>query len=167
MRKIPLAEFHAELKAQGVPKLHLAFKCPICGTIQTPRDLIEAGAGSNFDDVEKYIGFSCIGRFTNAGPFIKDRTPPAIGCDWTLGGLFHLHKLEVINDEGKACPQFELATPREAQEHALKYRASLTETDIHKLMAMALDPEDPELVCSEVAFRETLQSLPAMGVEKP
>lgn len=123
-RTIPLAQFHAEMKAQGVPKPHLAFKCPICATVQSAFDLIAAGAGADFDAVSKYIGFSCIGRFTSAGPFDKNRRPPAKGCDWTLGGLLSMHELEVINEEGKACPQFELATPEEAQAHARENRAT-------------------------------------------
>lgn len=115
-RIITLAEFHSALKAQGVPKEHMAMKCPRCKTIQSATDLIAAGAGNSFEDVEKYVGFSCIGRFTNAGGH-KDGTPPGRGCDWTLGGFFTIHELEVINADGKFCPTFEPASPEEAQAH--------------------------------------------------
>jgi hypothetical protein len=115
MRRITIPEFHAELRAQGVStREQLAFKCPMCGTIQSAQSLINARAGESFDKVEKYLGFSCVGRFTNAGPHKKSATPGR-GCDWTLGGLLGLHSLEVIDDDGKAHPRFEIASPSEAK----------------------------------------------------
>lgn len=119
MRTMTLAQFHEACGAQGVSREHLAFKCPICSTVQSATDLIAAGAGTTFDEVEKYLGYSCVGRFTKAGPWQKDE-PPGRGCDWTLGGLFQLHRLEVVTPEGKACPVFELATSEEAQAHVRK-----------------------------------------------
>jgi hypothetical protein len=117
MQTMTLAEFHDALRAQGVRSHEdSAFVCPMCGAVQSGRDLIEAGAGSNFDEVEKYIGFSCIGRFMNAGPPRAQKDGK--GCNWTLGGLFQLHKLEVLTPDGKRHPRFELATPEQAQEHA-------------------------------------------------
>lgn len=119
MIKMTIAEFHAALKAQEVPtREDLAFRCPVCGTVQSGRSLIAAGAGDSMADVEKFLGFSCVGRFNNAGPYRKDG-PPKFGCDWTLGGLFRLHALEVVDDEGKVHPHFEPATPEEAQALAL------------------------------------------------
>lgn len=109
-----LDEYHSALKAQGVPRDHLAMKCPICKTIQSASDLIAAGAGQDFAGVEKYLGFSCVGRFTKAGGH-KKWSPPGRGCDWTLGGLFQIHELEVITPDGVHNPRFELATPEEAQ----------------------------------------------------
>jgi hypothetical protein len=117
MITMTLDEWHAALKAQGVEKEDLAFKCPMCGTIQSARDLIYVGAGPDFDTVQKYLAFSCIGRWTGAGSprGIKDGKP----CNWTLGGLFQTHKLEVlVDDGGKRQPYFEPATPEEAQTHA-------------------------------------------------
>lgn len=116
-RTIKLSEWLAELKAQGVPKQHLAFKCPVCGTIQSAYDLIKAGAGKDFDEIEKYLGFSCVGRFTDAGPYRKGKSPEGKGCDWSLGGLFQLHELEVVDDEGKIHPRFVTATKDEAVKH--------------------------------------------------
>jgi hypothetical protein len=78
--------------------------------------LIAAGAGKTFDDVEKFIAFSCVGRWTNAGPHKKGK-PPGRGCDWTLGGLLTFHDLAVVAPDGKQHPRFELATPAEAQAH--------------------------------------------------
>jgi hypothetical protein len=105
-RRIDLAAFHAALNAQGVcnPN-HFAFRCPNCRTVQSMALLVAHGVTP--DEAETCIGFSCVGRFT---------TPPkAIGCDWTLGGLFKIHELEVVDAEGGVHPRFEIATPAEAQ----------------------------------------------------
>lgn len=116
IRTIKIEQFHAMLRAQGVPKEHIAFKCPLCETIQSATDLIRVGAGKTFDDVEKYLGFSCVGRWTKAGPALKG-TPPGRGCDWTLGGLLKMHKLEVETENGQHHPRFEPCTSEEAREH--------------------------------------------------
>lgn len=117
MKQITVVEFHDAVKAQGVPREDVAFICPLCAFVQSSRDLIAAGAGENFDAVQKYLGFSCVGRFTGA----ESPRPESDGnpCNWTLGGLFRLHKLEVITEDGKNHPYFELATPEQAREHAL------------------------------------------------
>jgi len=108
MRVISVEQFHQECQAQGVPhSINVAFKCPVCKTIQCAADLIAASAGKNEEEVQKYLGFSCIGRFTHGKQ----------GCDWTLGGLFKLHTLEIEMPDGKKHPHFELATPEEAQAH--------------------------------------------------
>lgn len=116
MKVMTLMEFHDAIRAQGVPIEHVAFTCPMCGTIQSATDLIKVGAGNTFDEVEKYLAYSCVGRFTNAGP-PEPNKPPGSGCDWTLGGLFQLHKLEVETADGKRHPRFEVCIPEEAQTH--------------------------------------------------
>lgn len=120
MKTMTIAEFHAALKAQGVPdRSDLAMICPMCGTVQSARDLIAAGAGTDFDAVERFLGFSCVGRFTGAGtPRSKPDGKP---CNWTLGGLFQTHKLEVIDDDGVKHPRFEVASPAQAQQHAREF----------------------------------------------
>ena len=113
VERIPLAEFHARLKAQGVSgREHAAVKCPICRTVQSLASFDAAGVSRDLS--EKQCGFSCIGRHTDAGPF-KKTSEPGRGCDWTLGGLFRLHKLEVEMPDGKVTPAFEIATPEEAR----------------------------------------------------
>jgi hypothetical protein len=82
------------------------FVCPACKTPQTGEDLIKAGVKP--EDVNSVMAYSCIGRFTNAGP-VKKGDKPGKGCDWTLGGLFHLHTLEVIYEDGYKRPVFEFA----------------------------------------------------------
>jgi hypothetical protein len=116
MKTMTHAEFLSALKAQGVPGDDLAAICPMCGTVQSARDLIAAGAGSDFEAVRTKLGFSCVGRWTQAGP--PRAKPDGKPCNWSLGGLFKTHKLEVITDDGEHHPHFELATPEQAQEHA-------------------------------------------------
>jgi len=114
MRSITLDQFKEELKAQGVPRVHLAFKCPICKTIQSMASLMLVGAGKSDEQVEGFIGFSCVGWWTNAGP--GHGAEPGKGCDWTLGGFLHLHELEVITPDGVRNPRFELASAEQAKE---------------------------------------------------
>lgn len=116
MKTMTIEEYHAALKAQGTKdRAELVMICPMCSSPQTGNDLIRAGAGKTFEDVEKYLGFSCVGRWTGAaGPREKPDGEP---CNWTLGGLFRTHKLEVITPDGEKHPRFEAATPEQAQAH--------------------------------------------------
>lgn len=118
--RITHEEFLQRLKTQGMSRNHLALVCPICGTVQSMTSLIKAGALE--ETVETFFGFSCEGRFTRAGPWPAQsaKTDAAKkrrlvrGCDWTLGGLLRLHRLEVeIEDRVRPC--FELATPEQAR----------------------------------------------------
>jgi len=122
IEKITLSEFQARLKKQGLPKEHLAFKCPMCGFVQSAKTFICAGAGKDFGAVEKYIGFSCVGRFTGAGSSRKE--PDGKPCDWTLGGLLSLHELEVEVEDERFQPVFEIASPAEAQALFVLHTAS-------------------------------------------
>ena len=95
MDTMTLEEYHAAIQAQGVPLLKVTFECPRCKTKQSAQDLIDAGAGKTLDEVEKYLGFSCVGRWDESK-----------GCDWTLGGLFQFHELEVVTPDGVHHPRF-------------------------------------------------------------
>lgn len=119
MKTVTIDQFQADLKAQDVAgKEHLVFKCPMCGTLQSAHDLINAGAGKTLEDVERYVGFSCVGRWTGAeGP---RSTPDGKPCNWTLGGLLSLHSYEVKTTDGITHPHFEPATPEEALDHQTK-----------------------------------------------
>ncbi|KQQ72966.1 hypothetical protein ASF70_16000 [Rhizobium sp. Leaf321] len=122
METIKLDEFRARIKAQDVSdRSHAAFKCPMCKTVQSITSFARAGADT--ETAERQIGFSCIGRMTSAKSPRKE--PDGDPCNWTLGGLFRLHEMEVIDDEGKAHPHFEVATPEEAQ--ALEAALATTE----------------------------------------
>lgn len=116
MKTMALEVFRATLIAQGVPDhTHYAFKCPMCGTVQSAADLIAAGVGEDFDAVHPYLGFSCVGRFKGASS--PRKTHDGKPCDWTLGGLLSLHTFEVISDDGKHHPHFEPASADEARKH--------------------------------------------------
>jgi hypothetical protein len=116
IQRITVAELHAAFRAQGVPSREdIAVRCPMCRTVQSLRSLIAAGAGATSDDVERFIGFSCVGRFTGAGSPPASGDADGKGCNWTLGGLFKTHKLVVVDEDGKEHPYFEPATPDEAQ----------------------------------------------------
>lgn len=114
IKQMTLDEFHAACKAQASSSDQIVFKCPMCGALQSARDLIAVGAGKDFDEVERYLGFSCIGRFTGAGSPAQGKEGP---CNWTLGGLFQTHKMEVVTQDGERHPRFELATREEADAH--------------------------------------------------
>jgi hypothetical protein len=105
--------FRATLKAQGVEREHYAFKCPMCGTVQSASSLIAAGVGPDFEAVEPKLGFSCVGRFTGKASPTEEKGK-GHGCNWTLGGLFTLHTLEVVTPDGEYHPRFEPATAEEA-----------------------------------------------------
>ena len=121
MRKIAIDEARAALQAQGVANRDMAVICPICGTVQSMATLVRAGAPK--DKVESYFGFSCEGRFSGIGPVpaSSDKSRSANerrqlrGCDWTLGGLFTLHKLTIVYPDGKERPSFEIASGEQAQ----------------------------------------------------
>lgn len=81
--------------------------------------MIALNVGKDMEAVEKYIGFSCIGRWAGAGPF-KKTNPPNQGCDWTLGGLFCIRDLDIETEDGRKHPYFMPATPEQAREHWTK-----------------------------------------------
>lgn len=120
MESIPLSAFVRRCEAQGVSTPnHYAVVCPMCKTVQSMASLILAGADPV--KIESVFGFSCVGRFNDAGPWPNDpkkqRRRLESGCDWTLGGLFKIHELEVTNMPGRDTPRpcFALATPEQAQ----------------------------------------------------
>jgi len=124
---IDLADFHLLLRSQSVPREHTAFHCHMCGTVQSAADLIAAGAGDTFEEVEKYLGFSCVGRWTHRKPPpVATAKGTQIGCNWTLGGLFQFHELAVRTPDGKTHPIFKPATPEEAQAHQLTHPTPVT-----------------------------------------
>lgn len=123
MQQMTVAEFHAALSAQGVSaREHLALICPLCRCIQSAQDLIDAGAGADFDSVERYLGFSCVGRWM--GGKSPRANPDGKPCDWTLGGLFPLHELVVLTGDGERHPRFLPATAEQAQWHEQHRKAA-------------------------------------------
>jgi len=79
-------EWKAEaIKLFGKKARFWRFKCPQCGHIQSIDSVLTHNPQLPEADIRKWINYSCEGRFT-----------PKFGCDWTLGGLFQIHKIEVI-----------------------------------------------------------------------
>lgn len=116
MQTMTLDEFKQALKSQGVSSHeHFAFKCPMCGAVQSGTSLIAAGAGKSFEEVESVLGFSCIGRWTGAKSPRKEHDGEP--CNWSLGGLLQTHNLEVLTPDGEHHPRFDIASPGEAKKH--------------------------------------------------
>lgn len=80
------------------PKLW-RFRCVSCGTVQSGADF--EALGLSREAWETRVFFACIGRVKGAKR----------GCDWTLGGLLRIHRLEVRMSDGTTTPSFELALP--------------------------------------------------------
>lgn len=118
MKTMTIDEFQTALREQAPSLVQVCFVCPMCGTVQNMIDLIRAGAGKTEDDVLEYIGFSCVGRFTHHKPPPREKGSQ-LGCNWTLGGLFQCHQLEVVTDDGVRHPYFDLATKEQAAIHLL------------------------------------------------
>ena len=114
--QISMKEFLSRLQVQGGPPEHYAYKCVRCGHVQSAASLaryIPAG------DAINAAYFSCEGCFTKVG-----------GCDWTLGGLLQIHKLEVLAEDDvvdmlRTVPVFEPASPEEAQDLMSKIVGSI------------------------------------------
>lgn len=115
MKRMTLDEFQAACMAQTSRSELTTVKCPMCSTLQNGLDFIAAGAGQDWGEVARYVGFSCVGRFTGAGSPRKD--PDGQPCNWSLGGLFQTHRMVVVTPDGIEHPHFELATPEEAAAH--------------------------------------------------
>ena len=73
------------------------FKCPSCSHIQSINSWLEHNPELKAEEIENLVFFNCEGRINEK-----------YGCDWTLGGLFKIHKVEV-EFNGKQVPVFEYA----------------------------------------------------------
>lgn len=73
------------------------FVCPSCGHIQTANDFLEAGVKG--EEIGKYLGFSCIGRFD--GHSHVEMCSGEGPCNYTSGGLFNLAPVRVKIDNQK------------------------------------------------------------------
>lgn len=117
MQTLTVQEFQERMKAQGVTRREdVAFKCPMCKTVQSLADWLDAGIPA--EEAEGKVGFSCIGRASKEPQRAFEKPKPGRGCDYTLGGLIVLNDVEIITEDGRTVPAFELATPEEAQGHA-------------------------------------------------
>lgn len=95
VRKMTLEEWRAEgTRRFGKDPKKWKFKCASCGHVQCAEDF-----KGLVDKPMDYVFYSCIGRHKKG-----------VGCDWTLGGLLQIHKVEV-DPEGNLdpVPSFEFA----------------------------------------------------------
>lgn len=100
-RTIPLSEFLAEASSRfGNDPNEWRFECVRCGGTQSAKEFMDLGLSE--EDASKTAHYSCIGRIDSSR-----------GCDWSLGGLFSIHTLEVERPDGDVVPCFELAPPPE------------------------------------------------------
>jgi hypothetical protein len=102
--KFTLDQWKAEgTRLFGSDHRNWKFKCPQCGNVQSYRDF-----EGLVDHPEDVFFFSCIGRWKKG-----------VGCDWTLGGLFQIHNVEVTAEDGTVVPSFEFSVaPQEIAETA-------------------------------------------------
>lgn len=115
LEPISYEDLFARLKAQGVEPVDYAFRCIVCGAVQSMRSLTRAGATD--DEAEIFIGYSCVGRLSGAGAWKPGSSTP--GCDWTIGGLLgSLGRGILVSRDGKTHARFYLASPEEAAELA-------------------------------------------------
>ena len=94
-KQIKLEDWKKEaIDKYGENKENWEFQCPSCGGIQTLKEFQE----NKIEDSESKFYFSCIGRW------VENR-----GCKWTLGGLFKIHKTEVITPDNDKVPVMEFS----------------------------------------------------------
>ena len=96
MKKLSFEEWKDKaIELFGKDSKDWRFVCPSCGHIQSVKSVLEHNPSLDPNNIQNWINYNCEGRY-NEGE----------GCDWTLGGLFKIHKLEIIY-LGKEIPSFE------------------------------------------------------------
>lgn len=82
----------------GPDMLQWRFVCPICKGEQTAEDFREfKDRGATPDQAY----FSCLGRWTHGKRAFGDKVSPETRCDYTLGGLFRLPGVIVVDEGGE------------------------------------------------------------------
>lgn len=66
---------------------------------------VHLALGMGMKAIAPVLGFSCIGRFDKKQ-----------GCDWTLGGLLPIHRLQVVVENGVIVPFFEFEEEKGGQD---------------------------------------------------
>lgn len=130
LKIITRTELEKMITAQDVHNRCKAFICPMCDTVQSMASLVDAGCST--DMVHEYIGYSCEGRWRGGGSPLdktlkKTQKQKIRGCNWTLGGLFKTHKLEIIEEGEENHPFFMPASPEQAKELANLYPPTIKE----------------------------------------
>ena len=88
------------------------FKCPICHTIQTAKDFVNAGLSK--EEASTSIAQECIGRYLPEkqkafGDRKKDKFVKGVPCNYAGYGLFKLNPIEIIMDDGTKYQAFDFA----------------------------------------------------------
>lgn len=100
IRTLTHSEWHTEATRRfGDDHRAWRFRCPRCGNIQSIASVLEHNP--SLKDPSNWIYVSCEGRHV-----------PGHGCDWTLGGLFKIHTVEVVVDDEGTLPVFEFDDAR-------------------------------------------------------
>ena len=93
------AEWLAEAERRfGSDRNDWAFECVACGHIQSARSVMTHGCTDASMTIRAWLTHNCEGRYNKS-----------YGCDWSLGGMLHIHKVILISDKGVAYPMFEFA----------------------------------------------------------
>lgn len=146
-------EFAARLTAQGVSREHLAFRCWMCGTVQSLRSFELAGVA--LASAEYEIGYSCVGRHTGAGAWdAKNPARRAVpGCNWGPVGFFRGGAIKLLGEGGRERWSFAVATPDEAR--ALMGRGG-------RIEAPALERADSPQTAADIPGQpQTASAIPA------
>lgn len=97
VRKITYEEWETEAKSLfgDVKPRFWKFVCSNCGHVQSGWEMMKMYPDKG-DYIKNSVFMSCEGRLGGEG------------CDWSLGGLFQIHKTEVLSPEtGRYVPVFE------------------------------------------------------------
>jgi len=93
------AEWLAEGERRfGSDRNDWAFKCVSCGNIQSANSVLAHGCPEDELTIRAWLTNNCEGRYNKN-----------YGCDWSLSGIFRIHKVVLLSDKGVVYPMFEFA----------------------------------------------------------
>ena len=105
MKMVPYDEWIQEGERRfGKDQKQWGFKCCNCGHVQCMADF--EALSSYTGRPETVVFFSCIGRWSGGKGELGNGLSP---CNYTLGGLFKIHKLTVVYPDGEREAVFEFA----------------------------------------------------------
>ncbi len=106
--------FDEAVRRLGDNQNHWEFICPACGFVQSV-DTFRGLTDLADDQIEKYIGFSCVGRWLKEGE-PREAFGRGLGpCNYAGGGLIGLNRI-AVEHEGKVTPVFAFAAAEEGVE---------------------------------------------------